>query len=40
MTDDFLIRSSIDALKPISGIEPKKKPMVTNLRKAFRSERF
>jgi flagellar hook-basal body complex protein FliE len=24
MTDDFLIRSSIDALKPISGIEPKK----------------
>lgn len=24
MTDDLLIRSSIDALKPISGIEPKK----------------
>ncbi len=24
MTDDFLIRSSIDPLKPLTGIEPKK----------------
>jgi len=24
MTDDFLIRSSVDSLKPLTGIEPKK----------------
>ncbi|HLZ19061.1 MAG TPA: flagellar hook-basal body complex protein FliE [Smithellaceae bacterium] len=24
MTDDFLIRSSVDPLKPLTGIEPKK----------------